>query len=1035
MSRRSMKLHLNRAVACTVCRVVTKEPVLNNCLHAYCVPCRRVMRTAKCPMRREELCGEDEAYGRGLHCTLRAMALLDESGASAEVEELVDLGIKFFQKASRVDTNIPDLAYYCGWTMDFRGEHLFAAGMYREAVEVNKSDWRVLEKLIQLYLKVSLPSAALHFCELYHTALESAAEEVMLSKMSEVHSLVEAANRDIVTPRWRFKVGDRFLISVEQEEGWREGQIVKCGHRDVSADWPEWMGLAPYKILMVHECDCDVYCTCRRTVFGEMDSDNTVRTVTAEYRQALRRPPVIAGPVDMAAVEKELLPLLAPRDRSWLESTGDVAATVSRLWLEYNRLVAPRKRLGETHGPALSPAVILFRLFPEQSENELRSTAENESLEKKVRVAALLALGDCALLGMYAWETDVEGRLPAAHGPYMSAFHDLGAAEGAVAVAVLYYLRQLPLDQRWSASLSNRIVTSMVGCARDIWGLLEQSVLTGGAPRVCQFLLWRAKHAQSAAPDYDLPLSNAMCSVVERAEDITPTQFPLDSAGGGQGAVDYRALIKRAQASFAAGRFKAALEDYFEVHLLLPSHTPKVLSDRLSYLTVHCQLSNCEAEGPDSDSAKGVDQVVEACTDMLNPKHKLPPDVVDKVIGMLVRATEFRALRDARRALATEGGQDDFLAQHEQLMRSQGQGRVSARQRRQMRTSQRERAHARSRHSLPVREAVGEEHMQREHTIQTCEVLASNVEGLALNAGDDHDCCPFCWTPWSEFAEDSALAVVLPCRHAVCLCCLSQEWKACSSDDSDTRFACGLCRGLLPPALVPSIAAEVLEQHSADSGLASLVQRLSMPERAQKALLASLLVLQDFDFSQVLAKLMDIVGSLGHLKPDLTSEQKQRIVARAREREKYLWEQLTQVRGELDELLDLGSAQGRTLRQRLNMLYEQVRDEAASAADEIFRQTNEVRSMATETQGQCVLDLHGLYVAEALQKVQEVVLPVLPVVGFMLITGRGLHSSRAEGQVHSVLKAAVGEYLQQRGLAVEPVPTNDGAIYVLCTTS
>eukprot|EP00601_Ochromonadales_sp_CCMP2298_P016549 CAMPEP_0173224082 /NCGR_PEP_ID=MMETSP1142-20121109/4135_1 /TAXON_ID=483371 /ORGANISM="non described non described, Strain CCMP2298" /LENGTH=809 /DNA_ID=CAMNT_0014152297 /DNA_START=448 /DNA_END=2873 /DNA_ORIENTATION=+ len=808
-----MKANLKGKVACTVCGTVTAEPVLNSCHHAYCVPCRRAMETDQCPvsMCGEQLCGQDEAYGRGLYCTLRMMDSVDggagggdaaggggKGGGGGKAKGLKRLGILamgFFTQAQEQDqhTRIRDLPYYHGWQMEFEGNHAQAAPMYLEALRRNKSDLRALQRLITLYLQVHLPSAALHHCELYQAALMRAesglGEEALMGKLVEVNSLVAAATQDLTTPRWRFKVGDRVLRLVEGGGGgeWKEGQITWVGGvQKEDADWPAWMGLAAYGIELVEECDCDATCTCTRLSRASMDSDSVVRRVTQEYRQSLRRPPVSAGPVDMAAVEKELLPLLAPRDRSWLESTGDVAATVSRLWLEYNRLVAPRKRLGETHGPALSPAVILFRLFPEQSENELRSTAENESLEKKVRVAALLALGDCALLGMYAWETDVEGRLPAAHGPYMSAFHDLGAAEGAVAVAVLYYLRQLPLDQRWSASLSNRIVTSMVGCARDIWGLLEQSVLTGGAPRVCQFLLWRAKHAQSAAPDYDLPLSNAMCSVVERAEDITPTQFPLDSAGGGQGAVDYRALIKRAQASFAAGRFKAALEDYFEVHLLLPSHTPKVLSDRLSYLTVHCQLSNCEAEGPDSDSAKGVDQVVEACTDMLNPKHKLPPDVVDKVIGMLVRATEFRALRDARRALATEGGQDDFLAQHEQLMRSQGQGRVSARQRRQMRTSQRERAHARSRHSLPVREAVGEEHMQREHTIQTCEVLASNVEGLALNAGDDHDCCPFCWTPWSEFAEDSALAVVLPCRHAVCLCCLSQEWKACSSDDSDT---------------------------------------------------------------------------------------------------------------------------------------------------------------------------------------------------------------------------------------------------------
>jgi hypothetical protein len=35
--------------------------------------------------------------------------------------------------------------------------------------------------------------------------------------------------------------------------------------------------------------------------------------------------------------------------------------------------------------------------------------------------------------------------------------------------------------------------------------------------------------------------------------------------------------------------------------------------------------------------------------------------------------------------------------------------------------------------------------------------------------------------------------------------------------------------------------------------------------------------------------------------------------------------------------------------------------------------------------------MHGLYVAEALQKVEEMVLSALFAVGFMLITGRGLH--------------------------------------------
>ncbi|KAJ1428252.1 hypothetical protein B484DRAFT_419471, partial [Ochromonadaceae sp. CCMP2298] len=79
----AMKPYLNREAACTVCGVVRGDLTLNNCLHVYCVPCRRAMETDctdhRCPvsMCGEELCGKDEAYGRGQYYTLRMMALLE----------------------------------------------------------------------------------------------------------------------------------------------------------------------------------------------------------------------------------------------------------------------------------------------------------------------------------------------------------------------------------------------------------------------------------------------------------------------------------------------------------------------------------------------------------------------------------------------------------------------------------------------------------------------------------------------------------------------------------------------------------------------------------------------------------------------------------------------------------------------------------------------------------------------------------------------------------------------------------------------
>jgi hypothetical protein len=250
----------------------------------------------------------------------------------------------------------------------------------------NIYDWRVLEQQVKLYLKVGLPSAALHYCELYHEALieGNLAEGLMLSKMAEANTLAEAAKQDIATPRWRFKIGDRVLFIAPGR--WEEGRIVSLGPR-LGDDVPEWGRIVSYGVLLVEECDCDEDCACNRLFYSYMDSDNLVRKVTVEYRQSLRRPPVTsAGPVDMAAMERELLPLLAAQDRRWLESTGNVSATVSRLYMEYNRLVAPRKQLTEA-ASAESPARILSRLFPGQSEL-LRSVAGDESLDTKARAAA-----------------------------------------------------------------------------------------------------------------------------------------------------------------------------------------------------------------------------------------------------------------------------------------------------------------------------------------------------------------------------------------------------------------------------------------------------------------------------------------------------------------------------------------------------------------------------------------------------------------------------------------------------------------------
>ncbi|KAJ1413914.1 hypothetical protein B484DRAFT_454976 [Ochromonadaceae sp. CCMP2298] len=960
-------------------------------------------------------------------------------------------------------------AYQSACLSNVAGRLVQAEQEYLIAVEQDKTDWKAVRELIQLYIKVGLPCAAKHYCGLYHTVLvdrdDLGAEDLRLL-LAERKTFEETAKQDITTPRLRFQRGDRVLCLTD--DGWKEGLINhrfgeggRLVHGWKVEGWPAWKGRAPYHISLVDECNCDEYCTCQRFRFAIMDCDCLIRAVTAEYRQSLRRPPMpSAGPVDMAAVERELLPLLAPLDRRWLESTGNVSATISRLYKEYKQLIYPRKRLTNARsGIEESPAKMLSRLFTGKSDVELRAIVNDASLDRRDRAAARMALGDCLMLGVGRKEKDQnEVNLL-----YIEA-SELGYKEATVAQAILAYVQLQPPDlQNYRDSpvkpqplweMTPRALWKRKHFAL-MWQYLESVVDTNSDDNhLCLFLLWHGKDALREG--YGHPLSNAMRSVLERQEDIYPTEIPPQRPGmGGTGMggaetregelVDYRALFKQGQASMGAGRFGHASQLFHRAVNALPPHEPKSKRARLVCMEMQCNFSLVE-QASVSNVEHQLSIVLDAVSRLLHGQGEfelsdVPPDVAAKAYDIERKAQD--RLSNLLTAVETEEPDvvdeppDDFLADHEQMVRSQSSGGASARQMRRLRASRRERTNARSRAALGGSSEAEEGVMQGDHDVQSCEVLALPCEGvLALNAGRADDRCASCIISWGELAESRTLAVVLPCRHAVCLPCLSRQWNVYSGrGDNESRFHCGHCRGLLPPALVPNIAAEVLEQHSADSGLASLVQRLSMQQRAQKALLASLLVLENFDFSQVLAKLMDIVGYLGHERPDLSADKKREIIDKARKHERHLWEQLKQVRTELQVDLDAQSPQGRALRMRFNMLNEQVRAEAARAADDIFRQINEVGSMATETQGCVLFDLHGLKKVEALQKLEEIVLPVLPTLRrIMLITGRGLHSSRAEGQVHSVLKAAVGEYLQQRGLAVEPVPGNDGAVFALWRT-
>jgi len=75
------------------------------------------------------------------------------------------------------------------------------------------------------------------------------------------------------------------------------------------------------------------------------------------------------------------------------------------------------------------------------------------------------------------------------------------------------------------------------------------------------------------------------------------------------------------------------------------------------------------------------------------------------------------------------------------------------------------------------------------------------------------------------------------------------------------------------------------------------------------------------------------------------------------------------------------------------------------------------------------LDFHSLKVREAKEKLDILVVPILPVVKTMvLITGHGQHREEAGGMKHALMKHIESKH--RDSIICEKVPTNFGAIRV-----
>lgn len=147
------------------------------------------------------------------------------------------------------------------------------------------------------------------------------------------------------------------------------------------------------------------------------------------------------------------------------------------------------------------------------------------------------------------------------------------------------------------------------------------------------------------------------------------------------------------------------------------------------------------------------------------------------------------------------------------------------------------------------------------------------------------DICPMCYYPWSNFVQEPAVAVILPCEHATCAKCLLGFQKKCSEPPPDNgnyftdfscEFNCAICRYKLPQTLANDIAHEIINKKLISS-FNELMEKLPFTKEDGRNVLVRLLVDQhEFDINKVEKTLFNLVGLLPiNVNEDMDHEKKQ----------------------------------------------------------------------------------------------------------------------------------------------------------------
>ena len=327
------------------------------------------------------------------------------------------------------------------------------------------------------------------------------------------------------------------------------------------------------------------------------------------------------------------------------------------------------------------------------------------------------------------------------------------------------------------------------------------------------------------------------------------------------------------------------------------------------------------------------------------------------------------------------------------------------------------------------------------------EMLLENT-GFSWNGSGD-GCCPVCFESWTDLSHASV--AVLECRHATCADCLCRMRETLPATEAPqdprvpqgqsvmTLFRCPHCQLALDPATVDNLA---LQAYHASEHLQLLAGHLVRVVPSLADAVPTMLAHRRLNSTAVEEELFEMLsrhadaaterasGSLdSRRKQEIYLEARRPVVALQRELEEL--EKLQAALSQRDERLGPGavSPAWRRFVAWRGVLRQRLRAAQENAAASIFAHLN-AEELGMGLSDLCV-DLHGLRIVEAREKFDELVVPVLPVLGrCVVVTGRGKHSESGE----AALRNALIRHVRVRGLECELMQGNGGALQVRCVS-